>query len=595
MNVLSVRDLTVTVDSPEGGRTLLSGMTFDVGPGESVALVGESGSGKSLTARAILGLLPSGLHAAGEVAIGGHLVNGDPAATRPLLGGVASLLLQDPFTMLNPLRRVGPQLADSLPGGYRRSDANQRREVERRLGEVGLPVEVSRRYPYQLSGGMRQRIGLAAALARDPQLLIADEPTTALDVTTQREVLRLVRSIQRARGMGFVLITHDLRIAFSLSDRVLVMYAGHLVETGTARAVSQSSSHPYTRALLAAEPPVDRRVAVLASLPGSVPHHDDVIGRCPFADRCPLVANACLNGTPVLRDLTPAHASACLLTETLVVPAAQPAAATTDGETRTSATALLAVHGLSKTFSGDSAAALDSVSIEVRQGESVGIVGESGSGKTTLARCVVGLATPSQGSITLDGTDVTSWNHLDRGRRRELRRVVQLVFQDPYSTLNPVRTVGATLREVLTALGQPADRADVERLLDLVGLPATYRLRRPAALSGGERQRVAIARALAGLPRLLVCDEPVSALDVSVQAQILELLSKLRAELGMSLLFITHDLAVVRQISDFVYVLQRGQCVESGPTSVVLSAPKHPYTQQLLASVPRDDPSWLTE
>jgi peptide/nickel transport system ATP-binding protein len=229
----------------------------------------------------------------------------------------------------------------------------------------------------------------------------------------------------------------------------------------------------------------------------------------------------------------------------------------------------------------------------VRQGESVGIVGESGSGKTTLARCVVGLATPSGGRIWLDGTDITSWSRLETPRRRELRRAVQMVFQDPYSTLNPVRTVGTTLREVLIAMGQPAGWGDVEQLLALVGLPAGYRLRRPAALSGGERQRVAIARALAGHPRLLVCDESVSALDVSVQAQILELLSNLRDELGMSLLFITHDLAVVRQVSDYVYVLRRGECVESGPTSVVLSSPTHAYTQQLLASVPRDDPAWL--
>ncbi|TYB61322.1 ABC transporter ATP-binding protein, partial [Nonomuraea sp. PA05] len=283
----------LTVRQPATGRTLLSGVSFEAAPGESVAIVGESGSGKSLTVRALLGLLPAGLESSGEVRVDGHRVDDDPRTLRGLRGGTVSLLMQDPFTLLNPLRKAGRQIADGLPRG-----AGRTAEVTRLLAEVGLGAEVAERYPFQLSGGMRQRVGLAAALAAGPRVLVADEPTTALDATTQREVLALIRRVQRDRDMTFLLITHDLRVAFSMCDRVVVMYAGRVVEDGTAAELRARPRHPYTRALLAAEPPADRRLAVLPSVPGSVPAHDAVAGRCGFADRCAHAIDACWTATP---------------------------------------------------------------------------------------------------------------------------------------------------------------------------------------------------------------------------------------------------------------------------------------------------------
>jgi peptide/nickel transport system ATP-binding protein len=589
MTLLQVRDLSVWLRT----RTLVSGVNFEVAPGGSLAIVGESGSGKSVTARALLGILPPELRARGEVTIDGVAVNGDPEAARPLRGTVAAMLMQDPFTMLNPLRRVGTQLADSLPRAVRRSEKG-RRDVAHRLREVGLDSAIAAKYPFQLSGGMRQRVGLAAALMRDPQLLIADEPTTALDVTTQREVLRLIDRLKHERGMGFVLITHDLRVAFSVCDEVMVLYAGQVVETGSAVKIQKSPEHPYTRALLAAEPPVEGRVRVLQTLEGFVPRHDDVLDECGFAARCSMVTPVCRSGSPPLLEIRPGHQSACLLGGRLPVVQPPPIVADpSESAMKRPPSLLLQVVELGMTYHGTTAPSIHDVSIVVGQGEAVGVVGGSGSGKTTLTRCIVGLETPSEGRITLGGTDVTSWRRLDRRDQRRLRRVVQMVFQDPYSSLNPARTVGASLREVLAAMDQTSNAASVNRLLDLVQLPASYASRRPASLSGGERQRVAIARALAGGPQLLVCDEPVSALDVSVQAQILVLLNRLREELGMSLLFIAHDLAVVRQVCEFVYVMQSGEVVESGSTAAILSRPQHEYTKQLIASVPRDDRTWL--
>lgn len=524
--LLQVRDLSVTrvVDGEE--VVLLSGLDLSVAAGESVALVGESGSGKTLTARAVLGLLPPGLRARGSIAVDGSAVDGDPSRTEPLRGTRVALLMQDPFTLLNPLRKIGLQLADALPPAVRRDKATREAEVARRLSEVGLSADVAARYPFQLSGGMRQRVGVAAALVRDPALLIADEPTTALDVTTQREVLRLIREVQADRGMGFVLITHDLRVAFSLCERVLVLQAGRVVETGRAQEIRSNPRDAYTRALLAAEPSMDRPTTPAPAMPDA----------------------------PVL----------------------------------------LRTSGLSKTYAGSGAPALDQVSLTVHEGESVGVVGESGSGKTTLARCVVGLETPTGGTVDLAGKSFTSWASLSTADRRRLREDVQMVFQDPYSSLNPMRSIGSTLGETLRAFGKPADRRATEALLERVGLPAAFSRRRPAALSGGQRQRVAIARALAPQPRLLICDEAVSALDVSVQAQILDLLRELRADLGMALLFVTHDLAVVRQITDTLYVMEGGRCVETGPTAHVMTTPKDAYTRRLLEAVPREDPAWLT-
>ncbi|MEV8634133.1 ABC transporter ATP-binding protein [Streptosporangium sp. NPDC051023] len=576
----------LAVRQPATGRTLLSEVSFEVAPGESVAIVGESGSGKSLTVRAMLGLLPRGLEAAGRVDIDGVRVDDDPRARARQRGGVVSLLMQDPFTLLNPLRRVGRQIADGLPRG-----ADATIEVPRLLAEVGLPGDVAGRYPFQLSGGMRQRVGLAAALAGGPRVLVADEPTTALDATTQREVLALVRRIQRERDMAFVLITHDLRLAFSTCDRVVVMYAGRIMEVGGAAAVRDEQLHPYTRALLAAEPPADRRLAVIPAVPGSVPAHDAVADRCAFVERCSLAVAECRAARPVPVAVRPGRESACL--RAVELPAQPAPAPGVTPPAPVTAAPVLQVRDLRRTFAGASRPALAGVSLSIAPGEVVGVVGESGSGKTTLARCVAGLERPDAGTILLGDADCSDYGALSRTAVRQARRTAQMIFQDPYSTLNPARTIGAALAEALRADGRPAASGDVAGLLESVGLNRDMAGMRPAGLSGGERQRVAIARAIAGEPRLLICDEPVSALDVSVQAQILSLLAELRERLSMAMLFITHDLAVVRQIADRLYVLEAGRCVETGPAEQVLDTPAHPYTRALLASVPDGSPGWL--
>jgi peptide/nickel transport system ATP-binding protein len=471
-----------------------------------------------------------------------------------------------------------------------------RAETVRRLAEVGIddPL-VAERYPFQLSGGMRQRVALAAALAKDPELLIADEPSTALDVTTQAEILELLRSVQQARGMGLILITHDLRVAFTTCDRVYVLYAGSVLEVGHAETLEREPLHPYTLGLLLSEPSAERKLGELAAIPGSVPAADDVAGRCPFVPRCRWAQDVCRAGDPPLVAVEADRLSACLrlpdiraemgeLRDRVLSTAAE--SAPVEGGW------LAVVDGVVKTFEvgrGRKVEALKGVSLTIGPGECVGLVGESGSGKTTLGRCFVGLETPTAGRIEIDSIDASDYGALSKDARTRVRHTVQMIFQDPYSTLNPRHTVGRTLTEALRQAGANARQAGtvaMTELLDRVGLPSSFARRKPEALSGGERQRVAIARALAVEPRLLICDEPVSALDVSVQAQILNLFRTLQAELHISYLFITHDLAVVRQVADRIYVLFKGEVVESGPADEILSQPKHWYTRQLMDSVP---------
>jgi peptide/nickel transport system ATP-binding protein len=583
VSVLEVRGLRI--EAPQG--VIVDGLDLTVGEGETIGIVGESGSGKSLTARALVGLLPAGLRATGSVTFRGReLLGARERAWREVRGTEIALLLQDPFTMLNPLMRVGRQIDETAPA---------RGQAAARLAEVGIrEAHVADRYPFQLSGGMRQRVGLASALASDPTVLVADEPSTALDVTTQREILRLIRSTQEARGMSVVLITHDLRVAFSVCDRVYVLYAGQLLEVGTAAELEHHPSHPYTHALLAAEPLLEHRLERLPAIPGAVPRAEAVRGHCAFAGRCRFTADACRTARPPLRQIATGQVTACLRYDEIassLVPAVRVSSVRSDE--RAPADALLRVDGVSKSFGG-ARPALDGVSLAVGRGDKVGLVGESGSGKTTLARCLLGLETPGAGRIELEGLDVSDYATLSTAERRRARHTVQIVFQDPYSTLNPARSVGFTIGEAIRRARVRGGGAPiVAELLDLVGLPAAYSVRRPSALSGGERQRVAIARALALQPSLLVCDEPVSALDVSVQAQILNLLLDLNEQIGLACLFITHDLAVVRQVSERVYVMHEGRIVEAGATADVLAAPREEYTRTLIDSVPQSDPAWL--
>jgi peptide/nickel transport system ATP-binding protein len=606
--LLEVRSLRIESRIEGVVQTIVKGLDLDVNAGETVGIVGESGSGKSMTARALIGLLPRGVHASGEIRYGGHdlLMLSERGKAR-FRGREIGLVFQDPFTMLNPLSRCGMQITEVLRGEHGRRLSRQARHAEavRRLREVGIhDAGVAHRYPFQLSGGMRQRVGIAAALARDPRLLIADEPSTALDVTTQKEILALLKSLQASRGMGLILITHDLRVAFSMCDRVSVLYAGSLLESGPADALESEPLHPYTLGLLLSEPPANRRLSQLVSIGGPVPRPDDVASVCAFSPRCRWAQPVCL-APPPLAQVGAGRESACVRIDEI---GPELAAARESAEqevhlavVESSRDAVARVSELRKVFEpasrregGATVIAIDGVSLEVGEGESVGLVGESGSGKTTLARCMVGLETPTSGTILVDDLHAENFSRLSDRDRRRLRRRVQIIFQDPYSSLNPVMTVGATLKEALAVGGSNGrPEASLGALLERVGLPTSYAQRKPVALSGGERQRVAIARALAVKPRLIVCDEPVSALDVSVQAQILNLLKSLREEFAMSYLFITHDLAVVRQVVERVYVLYRGRVVEEGPVDEVLDSPKHEYTVKLVDSVPRSETEWL--
>ncbi|MFC8668669.1 dipeptide ABC transporter ATP-binding protein [Streptomyces sp. NPDC057199] len=601
--LLSVRDLRVRT---RHGRTLVRGASFDLRAGEVLGIVGESGSGKTMTARALVRGLSDGVHADGDVDFDGTKVLDTPERDlRPLRGSRFAMVLQDPFTALNPLQTVREHIRESLHPRLRQDRAGARAEVVRRLAEVGLREDVADRYPFQLSGGMRQRVAIAAALAQDPELLIADEPTTALDTSTQAQVLDLLRTLQRERGMALILITHDLRVAFSVCDRIMVMYAGTVLEHAPTELISRSPRHPYSLGLLLAEPSVTHYQDKLSFVPGSVPAADTVTHSCAFADRCAWRKDTCTESAPPLVEVGSGagalrHTSACIrvaqvrqdmdsaLRSESAVPGAAPSPVV--GEP------LLKVSGLGKTYRTASllgrrteTTVLRGVSFDIARGESLGLLGETGSGKTTTARCVLGLTTPSVGSVQLDGTDISDYRRLPREQRTRVRRLVQVVFQDPYASLNPSLTIGAALGEALT-VGGGNERApsSVDALLDLVGLERDYAARKPSALSGGERQRVAIARALAVGPELLICDEPVAALDVSVQAQVLELLRDVRVCYGTSMLFITHDLSVVRQMTDRTLVLRHGEVVEAGTTSQLLDAPQHPYTQSLVAAVPRD-------
>ncbi len=599
--VLDVKGLRVVRSHRDRPETIVASVDLSLAAGETIGIVGESGSGKSMTARAITGLLPPGLVAEGDVRYGGrNLLGLRGREWRALRGREIGLILQDPFTMLNPLMRCGNIVRESLPHERAMSRRDRRSAVVRRLAEVGISDEtVVDRYPFQLSGGMRQRVAIAAALARDPAVLIADEPSTALDVATQREILALIKRIQRARGMSLILITHDLRIAFAICDRIHVLYAGSLVEVGGSAELEEEPLHPYSHGLLMSEPPADHRVRELVAIPGSVPSPDSVANCCTFAPRCRWVTPDCRQTAPPLVEMAPGRLTACArLPEIRAEMEAVRESAEPDARplvTKRAVPAIIRVRDARKEFHTGKrrVTVVDNVSVEVGADESVGLVGESGSGKTTLARTLVGLEHLTAGEISIAGIPAGNWSKLRGKDRRTLRSTVQMVFQDPYSSLNPMRTIGATLAEAITTHDAKTRllSKQVTDLLASVGLPGAYAQRKPAALSGGERQRVAIARALAANPRILICDEPVSALDVSVQAQILNLFTRLKTDRGIGYLFITHDLSVVRQISDYLYVMYRGGIVESGPTDDVFGSPQHAYTRKLIETVSSAEPA----
>ncbi|KSW21881.1 ABC transporter ATP-binding protein [Cellulomonas sp. B6] len=560
--LLSIRDLEVTFRTEAGSSTAVRGVSFDVRAGETVAVVGESGSGKSTTAAAVIGLLAgNGAVTGGQILFDGEdLVGHDDAAMHRLRGSRIAMVPQDPMSNLNPVRRVGAQIDEALvDNGVVRGRGVRARTVEL-LAEAGLPDAARRaqQYPHEFSGGMRQRALIAMGLAARPQLLIADEPTSALDVTVQRTILDGLTDLTDRLGVAVLLITHDLGLAAERADRVVVMYRGEVVEQGDARTLLTDPQHAYTRRLLAAAPSLASRRIELARQGVEVvqPAGEDLLAPA---------------GVGTAADAGRAPGQAPPLVEVEHV------------------TKVFRLRGRGLLGRGADLTAVDDVSFVVPRGRTLAVVGESGSGKSTVARMMLDLLPPTSGTIRFDGADVAS---RDRAAEVAFRRRVQPIFQDPYASLDPLFTVYRTVEEPLRAhgLGDRAQRrARVRELMDQVALPADLLRRYPAELSGGQRQRVAIARALALEPELVVCDEAVSALDVVVQSQILHLLADLQSRLGLTYLFISHDLAVVRQIADRVCVMQAGRLVEEGTVDDVFGSPRTDYTRTLLDAIPGRD------
>ncbi|WP_051399855.1 dipeptide ABC transporter ATP-binding protein [Haloechinothrix halophila] len=541
---LRVEDLRVTAGHDRGARDVVRGVSFDIATGEALGLVGESGSGKSMTIRSIIGLLPPAVTMTGVVRLGDLDVTGlTEAAMRRVRGDRIGVVFQDPRSHINPLRTVGDFLVEQLVTVRRVHPGDAMRRAEALLLDVGIS-DASRRLrqrPYELSGGLLQRVMIASVLLAEPDVVLADEPTTALDTTIQEEVMAILDEERRKRDLAMLFVSHDLDLAGAVCDHIAVMKDGVIVERLPASAMRTSAREPYTTTLMNARPHWHTEATVTATDAGQ-------------------------------------HSPAA--------PSSPPDEA------------LLDVHDLRKVYrvrkaaarGHDDLVAVDSASFSLPEGGSLAIVGESGSGKTTLARMLVGLTSPTSGEIRLDGRPV-SMGRLSTRQRRQRGRALQMVFQDPYSSLDRRQTVGSCLSEVLrlhTSLSSEQRRRRVAELVEQVGLPSRHAEARPRSLSGGERQRVAIARALAAEPRALVLDEAVSALDVSIQAQVLALLERLRRDLGVALLFISHDLPVVRRLCDDVVVMHRGLVVECGLVLDVLAAPRCAYTQRLIDSVPRD-------
>lgn len=602
--LLKVEQLRVEIGQQERPLRLVDGVGFEVLSGGTVALVGESGCGKSMTALACMRLLPTGGRiAAGSVLLGDEPLHALPEARmRDIRGNRLAMIFQEPATSLNPVMTVGDQIGEVLVRHRGLHGRPAWEEAERLLAAVGIPDPLRRlaEYPFQLSGGMKQRVMIAIALAGDPKVLIADEPTTALDVTIQAQVLDLLADLQQQRGMGMLLITHDLGVVARMAHQVCVMYAGEIVERGPRQAFFSQPLHPYSRKLFAALPTSAQRGRRLETLGGQVPRPGERVVGCRFAPRCPQVFDLCRTSAPAMQQVDDRYVQCHLYTHgqpikwSVFSQPDQLPAGSSHGGGRALEVRNLQVHfpvrkGLFRQVVGY-VKAVDGVSMSVPAGQTLALVGESGCGKTTAGKALLNLVPASGGTARYGDVDVLA---LSQTQWQPLRRDLQMIFQDPFSSLNPRMRVGEILEEGMLALGVETGAAAlntrVNQLLERVGLDPTMRHRFPHEFSGGQRQRIAIARALAVSPKLIICDEPTSALDVSVQAQILNLLRELQGEYGLSYLFITHNLAVVDYLAHYVAVMYLGRVVERGIAGDVLRDPQHPYTKMLLAAVPTVD------
>jgi peptide/nickel transport system ATP-binding protein len=610
--MLTLDHLRTEIYSGQGIVVAVDGVSLTIQPNETFALVGESGSGKSVTALSITRLLPDNARIAdGDVVLDEtNLADLPERKMRDFRGGRIGMIFQEPGTSLNAVLTIGRQIVEAIETHTALRGGEARAKALEWLRRVGIP-EPERRiddYPFQLSGGQKQRVMIAIALAAEPELLIAGEPTTALDVTVQKQILDLLLDLQRERGMAILLITHDLAVVAQVADRVGIMYAGELVELATTRDFFAQPLHPYSNRLIGALPDVDKRGRALEAIPGNVPPLFVHFDACRFAPRCYSCAERCRSEPPPMYILEGERLVRCFgyapddRVELVEPPHKPPAASLAEFVSAAGPTAapLLEVTNLRVRFPIRSGVlrrvtgyveAVQDVSFTLAQGQTLALVGESGSGKTTAAKGILqllrGVAVVG-GSAKLDGIELMSAN---RTALHEARRKMQIIFQDPFGSLNPRMRVGEILEEGILALqpetGAAARRERLAALLEKVGLSPDALVKYPHEFSGGQRQRIAISRALAVEPRLIVCDEPTSALDVSVQAQILNLLKDLQRELGVAYLFITHNIGVVEYLADHVAVMQAGRIVEAGMSATVLGAPSHPYTQTLLAAVPR--------
>src|SRR5262245_60683845 len=614
--LLSIRDLGVSARIAGATVPVIRGLSFELEPSRILGLVGESGAGKSMVGRAIAQMLPPGFAISAGACIfrGVDLVQAGAAARRALLGRDLAFIPQSPQTALDPLQTVGQQFDEH----FRHADAAlSKAERSARaltmLAAVHLPdgEQLLDKYPHQLSGGMCQRVLIAMAFASNPRLVIADEPTTALDVTIQVRMLRLIAEMQERYRTALIFITHDLRLATHICDEIMVMYAGSAVELGPGRAVFSTPAHPYTRCLQLAEPSISNQAHAPLVLPEQMPGLIELerMSGCHFAPRCPIARDECRHTRPALTQLRPGHSAACLrMSATPEIMAPEPLPSLTlprlrgrvgEGAAAAEGAPLLRVEGLSKRYSmrgmlfaRSELVAVKNVGFSIAENEFVALVGESGSGKSTIARLLVGLEQPSAGRILINGRNVT-----DASRDAQALRIatVQMVFQDPQSALNPQRRVASIVTQAMEAGSRHASWEErlerTRQLLAEVGMSPDLAGRYPPQLSGGQRQRVNIARALCTKARLLVADEIVSGLDVSVQAQLLSLLMRLRSELGFAMLFISHDLSVVRYLCGRVLTMYRGEIIEHGRTDEVFANPTYPYTRALLSAVPPEDPN----